>query len=95
MSCCIVRMDKDSNYSAIGIDTMKVKIFNGVVGTLTSFKHLPKLRRILISFRALDTLDYGFSAKNYIININIGTFDSYERQKSKNFIHLDWEDDFR
>ena len=35
--------------------------------TLTNVKHVPKLKRSLISLRALNTLGYAFSTKNNII----------------------------
>ena len=36
-------------------------MFDGVVKILTNVKHMPELRRSLISLGAMDTLDYDFS----------------------------------
>ena len=38
----------------IGIGSIKVRIFDGVVRTLSNIKHVSKLRRGLISLRGLD-----------------------------------------
>ena len=69
-----IRMDNDSSSKIIGIDTIKVRIFDGVVRTLSNVKYVPKLRKSLISLRALDNLGYVFSIKNGIMKINKGVF---------------------
>ena len=48
-------------------------MFDGVVRILTNVKHIPKLRRSLISLGVVDTLGYDFSIKNGSMSINKGT----------------------
>lgn len=59
-------MCTNSSSKAIEIGTVKVKIFDGVVKTLSNGKHVPKLRKSLISLGALDILGYEFSIKKIL-----------------------------
>ncbi|XP_060965483.1 uncharacterized protein LOC133034417 [Cannabis sativa] len=52
---CTVLMDNDSSSKVVRIGTVKVKMFDGVVRKLTDVRHVPTLRRSLISLGALDT----------------------------------------
>ena len=56
-------MGNDSNSKVIKIGIVKVKIFDGVVRALSNVKHVPKLRKILISLGVLDNLGYDFSQR--------------------------------
>ena len=47
-------------------------MFDGVVRSLSNVKHVPKLRKSLISVGALDNLGYDFSTNNNIMKINKG-----------------------
>lgn len=78
-------MGNDSSSKAIEISTVKVKvkIFNGIVRTLSNGKHVPKLRSS-ISLRALDILSYDFSTKKKkigIMNINKGALIAMKKKK--------------
>ena len=56
-------MGNDSNSKVIKIGIVKVKIFDGVVRALSNVKHVPKLRKSLISLGVLDNLGYDFSQR--------------------------------
>ena len=56
-------MGNDSNSNVIKIGIVKVKIFDGVVRALSNVKHVPKLRKSLISLGVLDNLGYDFSQR--------------------------------
>ena len=81
-------MDNDSSSKIIGIDTIKVRIFDGVVRTLSNVKYVPKLRKSLISLRVLDNLGYVFSIKNGIMKINKGVFIAMKEKKVKKLYTL-------
>ena len=53
----------------MGIGTVKVKMYDGAVRILTNVRHVPKLRRGLISLGMLDTLGCDVFAKNDTTNI--------------------------
>lgn len=46
-------MGNNSSFKAIKIDTMKVKMFDGITKTLSNVKHVPKMRRNLNSLGGL------------------------------------------
>ena len=56
-------MGNDSNSKVIKIGIVKIKIFDGVVRALSNVKHVPKLRKSLISLGVLDNLGYDFSQR--------------------------------
>ena len=56
-------MGNDSNSKVIKIGIVKVKIFYGVVRALSNVKHVPKVRKSLISLGVLDNLGYDFSQR--------------------------------
>ena len=51
-----VMMGNGSASRVVGIGTMKMKMFDGVVRTFANVRHVPRLRRGLISLGVLDTL---------------------------------------
>lgn len=64
-----VLMGNDARCKAIGIGTIKVWMFDGVVRTLTNVRYVPDLRKNLISLGTLDSLGYGYSAKDGVMKI--------------------------
>ena len=65
-------MGDDSVSKIVGIYTVKMKIYDGAVRTLTNVRHVPKLRRGLISLGMLDNLGCNVSLKNSTMNITRG-----------------------
>ena len=77
-------MGNDSSSKFIGISSIKVRMFNDVVRTLSYVKHVPKLMRSLIFLGALDNLGYMiFLQKNIIMKINKGTLIAMKGKKVK------------
>ena len=61
-------MDNDLSSKVIVICSMKVRMLNRIVRTLSNVKNASKLIN-LISLGAVDDLGYDLSTKNNIINI--------------------------
>uniref|UniRef100_A0A2N9J8T4 CCHC-type domain-containing protein n=1 Tax=Fagus sylvatica TaxID=28930 RepID=A0A2N9J8T4_FAGSY len=59
--------------SVIGISTMKIKIFDGVVRVFEDVRHILDLRKNLISLGVLDDLGYSYSTKGGVMKITKGT----------------------
>lgn len=55
VNCGTVLMGNDATCNVIGIGTMKIKMFDGVVRTLGDFRYVPGLRNNLISLGTLDS----------------------------------------
>ena len=47
----------------VGIGTIRIKIFDGVVRTLTDVRHIPALKKNLISLSILNFISCSFKAK--------------------------------
>ena len=65
----MVQMGNDATCPVIGIDTVKIKMFDGVVRVLSNIRHVPDLRKNLISLGVLDDLGYSYSSKGGIMKI--------------------------
>jgi hypothetical protein len=65
-------MGNGARYKAIGLGTIKVKMFDGIVRILTNVRYVLYLKKNLISLGTLDSLGYGYSAKNGVIKITKG-----------------------
>ena len=65
----MVQMGNDATCPVIGIGTVKIKMFDGVVRVLSNVRHVPDLRKNLISLGVLDDLGYSYSSKGGIMKI--------------------------
>ena len=83
-----IRMGDDSVSNVVGIDTVKVKMYDGAVRTLTNVRHVPKLKRGLISLRMVDNLECNVSTKNDTVNIARGAWVIMKDKKVRNLYML-------
>ena len=74
-------MGNDATCSVIGIGTVKIKMFDGVVRVLSNVRHVPYLRKNLISLGVLDDLGYSYSSKGGITKITKGALMVMKGQK--------------
>ena len=65
-----------------------MKMFDGVVRTLTNIRYIPRLRRSLISLVALDTLGCEYSAKGSFMKVRKDTLVVMKGEKVKNLYRL-------
>ncbi|KAG8483366.1 hypothetical protein CXB51_022321 [Gossypium anomalum] len=56
-----------------GVGTIKVKMFNRVVITLSDVRHVPELKRNLISLSTLDSKRYKYTAESGVLKISKGS----------------------
>ncbi|KAG8498115.1 hypothetical protein CXB51_006865 [Gossypium anomalum] len=64
-----------------GVGTIKVKMFDGVVRTLNDVRHVPKLKRNLISLSTLDSKGYRYTAESGVLKISKGSLVVMKGQK--------------
>ena len=81
-------MGNDATCLIIGIDTVKIKMFDGIVRVLSNVRHVPDLRKNLISLGALDDLGYSYSSKGGIMKITKGTLMVMKGQKVSTLYRL-------
>jgi hypothetical protein len=51
-------MGNDISCKVVGVGSIQIKMFDGTVKILTDVKHIPELRKNLISLGVLDTRGY-------------------------------------
>ena len=57
-------MGNNNGCKIVGIGTIKIKMFDGVIRTLHGVRHAPELKRNLISLGMLDNSKYSFNSDN-------------------------------
>ena len=83
-----VMMGNGSASRVVGIGTVKMKMFDGVVRTLANVRHVPRLRRGLISLGVLDTLGCDVFVKNGTMSAVRGASTLMKGEKVKNLFML-------
>jgi hypothetical protein len=64
-------MGNDATCIIIGMETIKIKMSDSVVRTLQEVRHIPDMRKNLISL-ALDSKGYNYKFENEIIKVSKG-----------------------
>ncbi|KAG8489449.1 hypothetical protein CXB51_017818 [Gossypium anomalum] len=60
----VVLMGNNTSCKIAGVRTIKVKMFDGVVKTLSNVRHVPELKRNFISLSTLDSKGYRYTAES-------------------------------
>jgi hypothetical protein len=81
-------MGNDARSKAIGRGTLKVRMFDKIVRILTNVKYVPNLKKKLISLDTLDSLGYGYLAKNGVIKTTKGAMVIMKGNKIDNLYKL-------
>ncbi|PPD70354.1 hypothetical protein GOBAR_DD32770 [Gossypium barbadense] len=63
------------------VGTIKVKMFDGVVRTLSGVRHVPKLKRNLISLSTIDSKGYKYRTESGVLKIFKGSLVVIKRQR--------------
>ncbi|KAG8498240.1 hypothetical protein CXB51_007432 [Gossypium anomalum] len=69
----VVLMGNNASCKIAGVGTIKVKMFDGVIRTLSDVRHVPELKRNLISLNTLDSKGYRYTAKSGVLKISKGS----------------------
>uniref|UniRef100_A0A2N9HCZ1 Integrase catalytic domain-containing protein n=1 Tax=Fagus sylvatica TaxID=28930 RepID=A0A2N9HCZ1_FAGSY len=83
-----VIMGNDATCSVIGIGTVKIKMFDGVVRVVEDVRHISDLRKNLISLGLLDDLGYSYSSKGGVMKITKHTLLVIEGRKVNQLYRL-------
>ncbi|PHT53674.1 hypothetical protein CQW23_08136 [Capsicum baccatum] len=68
----LVLMGNDAQCKVVGKGTIKIKTHDGVVRTLTSVRHVPDLKRNLISLGTLESQGCRYSAEGGVLKVSKG-----------------------
>ena len=77
----MVQIGNDATCPVIGIGTVKIKMFDGVVRVFNNIRHVPDLRKNLISLGVLDDFGYSYSSKGGIMKNTKGVLMVMRGQK--------------
>ncbi|KAG8479428.1 hypothetical protein CXB51_029898 [Gossypium anomalum] len=69
----VVLMGNNASCKIAGVGTIKVKMFDGVVRTLSNVRHVPELKRNLISLSTLDSKGYRYTAESGVLKVSKGS----------------------
>jgi hypothetical protein len=81
-------MGNDARCKAIGLGTIKVRMFDDIDRILTNVRYVPDLKKNLISLGTLDSLGYGYLAKNGVMKITKGAMVIMKGNKISNLYKL-------
>src|SRR5262249_48866380 len=83
-----VLMGNDTECRAVGIGTIKIKMFDGVIRTLNEVKHVPELTKCFISLGTLDASGCTFHCANGILKVSKGALTVMKGEKTGNLYRL-------
>ncbi|KAG8485684.1 hypothetical protein CXB51_019017 [Gossypium anomalum] len=66
----VVLIGNNASCKIAGVGTIKVKIFDGVVRTLSDVRHVPELKRNLILLSTLNSKGYRYTAESGVLKIS-------------------------
>ncbi|CAM6100140.1 unnamed protein product [Calypogeia fissa] len=84
-----VLMGNDHPCQIIGIGTIKIWMFDGIVRTLTNVRHIPDLKRNLISLGALDTHGCKWATVDGTLTVSRGSLVVMKGNKQDNLYVLE------
>jgi Mg2+/Co2+ transporter CorC len=84
-------MGNDMACKIVGIGTIKIKMHDGIVRTLTEVRHVSELKKNLISTGALDTIGCKIVQENGVLMVIRGALVMMKGIKVGNLYHLTGE----
>ncbi|KAG8478631.1 hypothetical protein CXB51_028491 [Gossypium anomalum] len=69
----VVLMGNNASCKIAGVGTIKVKMFDGVVRTFSDIRHVPKLKKNLISLSTIDSKGYRYTVESGVLKISKGS----------------------
>ena len=76
-----VLMGNAASCRVIGMGNIRVKMFDSVIRTLCDVRHVPDLRKNLISLGTLDTNGFNYKSANGVMKVSKGVLTMMKRQK--------------
>ena len=83
----IVTMGNGAHCKITGIGNIRIKMFDGVVGMLCDVRHVPEVKKNLISLGTLDSNGYGYKFKGGVIKVTKSAMVVMKEQINSNNIY--------
>ena len=77
----VVVMGNNASCKIVGIGMVRIKMFDGVVRTLGDVRHIPDLKRNLISLSTLDSKWYKYTSECGVLKVSKDVLVVMKRQK--------------
>ena len=68
----LVYMGNNTTYKVVGIGTVRIKMYDGIVRTMTDVRHMPDLAKNLLSLSTFDSQGYSYSGGGGVLRIGKG-----------------------
>ena len=85
----LVRMANNTTNKVVGKGTVRFRMADGRSVTLTEVRHVPKLRKNLISIGMLDSMGCSIAAKGGILRISKGNKEMLRGRKTRGLYRLE------
>jgi hypothetical protein len=85
----VVLMGNDNSCNTIGVGSVKIKMFDGVIRTLTNVRHVPELKKNLISLGVLDSGGHEFTGQGGELQVFKGSLMVMKARKVGNLYKLE------
>ena len=73
IKCGVVLMGSNMSCKVVGIGSIRINMHDGVVRTLTNVRHIPDLKKNLISLGTLDSQRYKYCAEGGVLRVSKGS----------------------
>jgi len=81
-------MGNDIVYKTVGIGNIRMRMFDGQVRILTNVRHIPDLKKNLLSLRALEAQEYKFSGVYGGVRVTRGSMTILKGEQAANLYKL-------
>ena len=68
----VVFMENGISYKTVGVGSIRIKMFDGIVRELTNVKYVPNLKLRLISLGVLDSCGYKYTGQGGALTLSKG-----------------------
>eukprot|EP01018_Ginkgo_biloba_P027656 Gb_41806 [translate_table: standard] len=85
----VVFMGNDVSCETVGIGSVKIRMFDGIVRTLTEVRHVPELKKNLISLGVLDSAGYKCTCQGGVMKVSKGILVVMKAKKIRNLYQLE------
>ena len=84
-------MGNNVTCKTVGIGSIRIKMYDGIVRTLTDVRYVPELRNNLISMGFLDNDGYKFAVQGGVMKISKGILVVMKENRVENLYKLEGE----
>ena len=81
-------MRNDATCQMIGIGTVRIKMFDGVVRDLTDVRYVPQMKKNIISVGAVESKGFKMTLENGILKVTKGFLVVMKEIKDRNLYYL-------